>query len=195
MRREAATRCYAGNALTKGALAVRACVCGSAENPLRVTRLRGETIAIRQIVTWKGKTKIWVLPLLEWMFPRGQHISKSRTRPRPANTHINLFCSLRRQSIPQNDFIISSCFTGSPNRSPLSGIHSVLLQRLQQLTLLHAHTPARAQLHAPNSAHPEAPPLPLQILIRRFAALPRLCHRFKVLCTSVSSGQNKTISC
>lgn len=139
------------------------------------------------------------------MFPRGRHASKSHThRPaRPANTHIDLFCSLRRQSIPQNDFIISSCFTGSPNRSPLSGIHSVLPQHPPQLALsvcrkrcanTHTHKRARTATRTKN-AQPEALPLPLQIPIRRFATLPCLCHRFKVLFTSVSSGHNKTISC
>lgn len=55
-------------------------------------------------------------------------VSQQGTRAevtKPANTHINLSCSLQEQFIPWNDCIISSCLTESRNRSPLSDIHSV----------------------------------------------------------------------
>lgn len=45
----------------------------------------------------------------------------------PANAHINLSCSLRKQFIPRNDFIISQRFTESHNTSPLSDNHSVIV--------------------------------------------------------------------
>lgn len=49
----------------------------------------------------------------------------------PANARINLSCSLRKQFIPRNDFIISYRFTESHNTSRLSDSHSALALRSQ----------------------------------------------------------------
>lgn len=49
----------------------------------------------------------------------------------PANAHINLSCSLQKQFIPRNDFIISCRSTESHNTSPLSDSHSVYVLRRQ----------------------------------------------------------------
>lgn len=49
----------------------------------------------------------------------------------PANAHINLSCSLQKQFILRNDFIISERFTESHNTSPLSDSHSVLVLQRQ----------------------------------------------------------------
>lgn len=114
-------------------------LCLAKASPFGVTHLSPRRTAIRSIV-YSGK-KAWVLTTFS------SDVSRPGEVTQPANAHINLSCSLQKQFIPRNDFIISYRFTESHNTSPLSDSHSVLALR-RQFTLpvsQDAHTRTHAR--------------------------------------------------
>lgn len=91
-------------------------------SPFGVTHPSPRRTATRSIV-YSGKKKGRVLTTFSSDLSRPGEVTQ------PANAHINLSCSLQKQFIPRNDFIISHRFTESHNTSPLSDSHSVLALR------------------------------------------------------------------
>lgn len=93
-----------------------------AASPFGVTHLSPEDQSLGWLFTQK---KARVLTTFS------SDVSQLGEVTQPANAHINLSCSLQKQFIPRNDFIISYRFTESHNTSPLSDNHSVLVLRRQ----------------------------------------------------------------
>lgn len=93
-----------------------------AASPFRLTHLSPEDQSLGWLFT---QEKAQILTTFS------SDVSQPGEVTQPANAHINLSCSLQKQFIPRNDFIISYRFTESHNTSPLSDNHSVLALRRQ----------------------------------------------------------------
>lgn len=99
----------------------RRALCLVEASPFGVTHLSPRRTAARSIVYSEKRGRV--------LTTFSSDLSRPGEVTQPANAHINLSCSLQKQFIPRNDFIISHRFTESHNTSPLSDSHSVLALR------------------------------------------------------------------